>query len=98
MEKELLEIGQLDPKFHDIFSDDELLEILHKAMAYSEKVIIITTEQNFFELSADLGDSLEIYADFHGNLDSGRVLDKETFLYLLRSSPPMEAQTFTVDV
>jgi len=89
---------QLDSKFHDVFREDELIEILDKATTYSEKVIVIITEQNFFELSADLGEKLEIYGDFHGTPNSGKILDKETFLHLLRSSPPAEVQTFTFDM
>ncbi len=79
----------MNAKFLELFSSDELADIVENATAVSEDCIVITTEDNLFELRADRGDVLEIYCDDHRN-DTGRQLTKDEFMHLYKNSSLME--------
>lgn len=83
-------------KFYELFTAEELEEIVEHAMALSESVIIIATNLHFFELSADMSDELEIYCDEHVN-GSGLKLTKEAFLKLYKSSDLMDTVELSLE-
>ncbi len=76
-------------RFLDIFTIAELNDIVDNAMVVTQNRIIISTKDNFFELSADMGDSLDIYCNDNKN-NTGSQLTKEEFMKLFKSSPLME--------
>ena len=78
----------VNTKFLNVFSKDELKDIMDNATSISADCIVIATENNFFELSADMGDELDIYCDEHNN-SSARKLLKDEFMMLYKSSPLM---------
>ncbi|MDD3591869.1 MAG: hypothetical protein PHO65_04475 [Sulfurovum sp.] len=78
----------VNPKFLKVFSEDELKDIVDNATSISENCIVIATENNFFELSADTSDGLDIHCDEHNN-SSARKLSKDEFMKLYKSSPLM---------
>lgn len=42
-------------KFLKVFTEDELQDIVDSAVSFSTDCIVISTDDNFFELSADRG-------------------------------------------
>ena len=86
----------LHQRFSDVFANEELEDIIKAAMVVTEKCIIISTEDNFFELSADIGDKLDIYCDSNKN-DTQVQLTKDEFIKLYKSSPLMEMQHINID-
>jgi len=79
----------LNPKFYQVFSQEELDTISQNATALSHDVIVIATDEYFFELSADVGEELEIYCDNYSD-NTARTLNKEEFLKLYQSSPLLD--------
>ena len=69
----------MNQKFHDTFSYEELKRILKAAIAYNNNVIVICTSKLFFELSADMGDHLQIYFEDEITKEN-KLLSKEEFL------------------
>lgn len=88
------------PEFHqrflDTFSIDELNDIIDNATVVTQNSIIISTEDNFFELSAGVGSGLNIYCDSNEN-DTNSQLTKEEFMKLYKNSPLMKMQHIIVD-
>ncbi|UPT76670.1 hypothetical protein MN086_06335 [Sulfurovum sp. XGS-02] len=78
----------INSKFLKVFSEDELKDIMDNATSISADCIVIATENNYFELSADVNDELDIHCDEHNNL-SARKLSKDEFMTLYKSSPLM---------
>ncbi len=83
-------------RFLDTFTIDELKDIVDNATVVTENSIIISTEDNFFELSADIGDSLDIYCDSNKN-DTNMQLTKDEFMQLYKKSPLMKMQHISID-
>ena len=78
----------VNAKFLNVFSKDELKDIMDNATSISTDCIVIATENNYFEPSADVDDALDIYCDEH-NSSSARKLSKDEFMKLYKSSPLM---------
>ncbi|UFH58482.1 hypothetical protein [Sulfurovum mangrovi] len=78
----------LNSKFLKVFSEDELKDIIDNATSISADCIVIAIENNYFELSADVDDELDIHCDEHNN-SSARKLSKDEFMRLYKSSPLM---------
>ena len=83
-------------RFLDTFTIDELKDIVDNATVVTENSIIISTEDNFFELSADIGDSLDIYCDSNKN-DTNMQLTKDEFMQLYKKSPLIKMQHISID-
>jgi len=90
------DISIVNPKFLTVFSEDELIDIIANAAAVTQDCIVIWTEANFFELSADTGDTLDIYCDDNNNT-SGRQLTKDEFMKLHKSSPLLKVNHLNID-
>jgi len=67
-------IAQLDAKFLELFTQEELKEIIEAASIYSKECIVIFTQKYFFELSADMGSNLELYYDHNYKNGVGGLL------------------------
>jgi len=81
------------PRFFEIFNEDELREIDEKSCVCSYECYVIFNEKYFFELSADIGDELEIYCDEPlADYENGEVLDKDEFFKRLRAYPLQEVK------
>lgn len=78
----------VNSKFLKVFSEDELKEIMDNATSISADCIVIATENNYFELSADMSNDIDIHCDEHNN-SSARKLSKDEFIKLYKSSPLM---------
>jgi len=85
----------VNAKFLNVFSKEELKDIMDNATSISADCIVIVTENNFFELSADIGDELDIYCDEHNN-SSARKLSKDEFMKLYKSSPLIGTVKFSI--
>ena len=85
------------PKFFEVFNEDELKEIYDRAFCGTEECYVIFNQKYFFELSADIGDELEIYCDECATYDKGEVIDKDEFLKRLRAYPPRDGKIVEVD-
>jgi hypothetical protein len=85
------------PKFFEVFNEDELKEIYEKSCCGGYSCYVIFNEKYFFELSADLGDELEIYCDECESNENGEILDKEEFFKRLRAYPLQEVKVIEVD-
>jgi len=86
----------VNAKFLNVFSKDELKDIMDNATSISPDCIVIATENNYFELSADVDDKLDIYCDEHNN-SSTRKLSKDEFMRLYKRSPLMGKVKFSMD-
>ena len=82
--------------FLDIFTNEELKDIVANAMVVTENCIIIQTIDYFFELSANVGDKLDIYCDANKN-DTQAQLTKDEFIKLYKSSPIMQMEHICID-
>ena len=82
---------KFNQKFLDIFSTDELEDIIDNAISFNANCIIIATETHFFELSADMGNELDIYCDGHSN-DTAKKLRKDEFMKLYKSGILMNSE------
>jgi len=87
---------ELHQRFLDTFTIDELTDIVDNATVVTKNSIIISTEDNFFELSADIGDSLDIYCDSNKN-DKNIQLTKDEFMQLYKKSPLMKIEHISID-
>ena len=58
--------------------------------------IIISTKDNFFELSADMDDSLDIYCN-DNKYNTGSQLTKEEFMKFYKNTPLMEMPHINID-
>ncbi len=87
---------KLHQRFLEIFTEEELKDIIEHSMIVTEKYIIIQTEDNFFELSVNADGKLDIYCDANKN-DTQIYLTKDEFMKLYKSSPLMEMQHINVD-
>ena len=76
---------ELHQRFNDTFTFDELKEILDRASVISDYSILISTKKYFFELSADIGNSLDIFCYDNEN-HSEKKLTKEEFIKLYQIS------------
>jgi len=85
------------PKFFEVFNEDELKEIYEKACCGGYECYVIFNEKYFFELSADIGEKLDIYCDECENYENGEILDRDEFLKRLRAYPPREVKCITID-
>ncbi len=74
---------KFNQRFLDLFSNDELQNIIGKSISFSADCIVISTDTHFCELSADMGDALEIYCDEHSN-DTAKMLTKDEFMTLFQ--------------
>lgn len=83
-------------RFLDTFTIDELNDIVDNAMVVTQNSIIISTEDNFFELSPGSGDSLDIYCDSNKN-DTNKQLTKDEFMTLYKGSESVEIPHINVD-
>lgn len=89
--------GSLDKKFFEFFSEEELQEIERMAWIFEGSCILINTEKYFFELSADMGDGVELYFA-NNSCDEGGIIDKKLFFELLREFPKKEIECIVVDL
>jgi hypothetical protein len=87
---------KLHQRFLDVFTSKELKEIVKSATAVGEKCIIISTTDYFFELSADIGDKLDIYCVENKN-NTQLKLTKDEFIKLYKNSPLIEMQHITIE-
>ena len=79
--------ADIDGKFYEYFTEEELEKVLRMASVWGHSCIVISTEKYFFELSADLGEGIEIYYDEQGNEERNHgIIDKVTFFNLLEAS------------
>ncbi|RLA84628.1 MAG: hypothetical protein DRG78_00995 [Epsilonproteobacteria bacterium] len=83
-------------RFLDIFTNKELGDIINNATVVTKNCIVIATEDNFFELSADIGDKLDIYCDNHTN-KSAKQLTKDEFMLSYKNSPLMEVSHININ-
>ena len=83
-------------KFLDAFTLEELEDISNHATAIGPDCIVVTTEENFFELSADIGEELDIYCNNNTTYE-GRKLTKVEFMELYKSSPTQELNVMAID-
>jgi hypothetical protein len=83
-------------KFLDIFTKKEFNEIVANTSLLAEDCIILLTEAYFFELSADIGETLKIYC-IDNETDVGKLLTKEQFLTLYKKSKPVEPLRMVID-
>ncbi len=86
----------LHQKFLEFFSRDELEDIVKNSAVVSDNCIIIQTQENFFELSIDIGKKLDIYCNNNSNAIE-RKLSKDEFLKLYKVSPLMEMHYINID-
>jgi molecular chaperone DnaK (HSP70) len=93
MSNEKIEFHQ---RFLDTFTIDELNDIIENAMVVTKNSIIISTEDNFFELSANESDTLDIYCDSNKD-DTNKQLTKDEFMKLYKDSSLIEMQHINVD-
>ena len=93
MSNEEIEFHQM---FLDTFTKEEFKDIIRNAMVTTENVIIISTEKNFFELSANMGSELNIYCDSN-NDDTKMQLTKDEFMKLYKDSPLIDMQHISAD-
>ena len=83
-------------KFLKVFNRDELNDIIDNATVVTESCIIISTEDNFFELSAYLDGNLDVYCN--DNKDgTSKQLTKDEFMKLYKNSPSMELEHIIID-
>jgi len=87
-------------KLHQIFSDtftlDELNDICDNATVVTQITIMLSTKDNFFELSADGSDKLNIYCN--NNHDSTeKQLTKDEFMKLYKESSLVDIHIINVD-
>jgi hypothetical protein len=83
-------------RFLDAFTTKQLEDIVNYATFVGKNCIVIVTEDYFFELSADIGDRLDIYCE--SNKDNKSIpLTKEEFLELYRSSPIAKVEHMCID-
>ncbi len=78
----------INKKFLELFNKGEMNDIISHASAVSEDCIVIATETHFFELSANIVDSIDIYCDGHDG-GSSKKLTKNEFIKIYKSSPLM---------
>jgi len=93
MSNENIEFHQ---RFLDTFTIDELNDIVDNSTAVTENSIVIFTEDNFFELSADIGDNLDIYCNNNKN-NTNMQLTKDEFMQLYKKSPLTKMQHISID-
>ncbi len=87
---------QFHKRFLDIFTDKELNDIVNNATVVTENCIMINTINNFFELSADIGDKLYIYCNSNENVTE-QQLTKDEFMKFYKSSPLLEMKHINID-
>ncbi len=80
-----IDVLKLDKKFFGMFTADELNTIIRRAIAFGRYCIVINTEKYFCELSADMGEKLELYIEIN---NKSKNLSKEQFLKLLKEIKP----------
>lgn len=73
----------VNSKFLKVFSEDELKDIMDNATSISTNCIVIATENNYFELSADIEDVLDVYCDEYNN-SSAKKLSKDEFMSYIK--------------
>ncbi|MDQ7060406.1 MAG: hypothetical protein Q9M43_04500 [Sulfurimonas sp.] len=78
--------NEFNPKFLKLFNEIELRDIVKSASAYGNDCLVVTTEDYFFELSADIGNEVEIYCENNTSFEANK-LSKEEFLHLYKTSP-----------
>jgi len=83
-------------RFLDAFTTKQLEDIVNYATVVGDTCIVIVTEDYFFELSADIGDSLDIYCESN-KTNKSIPLTKEEFLKLYKSSPIVKVECAYVD-
>ena len=83
--------------FLDTFTQEELEDIVAHAEMISKNVIIISTEDNFFELSADTGDELEIFCESNSSDNMQKQVTKAEFIKLYKNSPLMKSLHMSID-
>lgn len=83
-------------KLLKVFSEDECNAIVDSATVVTETCIIISTEDNFFELSGGEGNRVNIYCNSSKNNIDNQIT-KDAFLKLFKNSPLMEMQHINVD-
>lgn len=82
--------------FEGIFTNEELEDIVENATVVTENSIVLSTEDNFFELSLGIGDSVDIYCDSN-NDDTNKQLTKDEFMKLYKNSPSMQMKHIIID-
>jgi len=93
MSNERIEFHQ---NFLDTFTIDELNAIVDDATVVTQNCIVISTEDNFFELSATNGNHLDIYCD-NNKYDANRQLTKDEFMKLYKNSPMMKIHNININ-
>ena len=87
-------------KFHkiflDIFTEKELEDIVEDSIIATSACIIISTDDNYFELSADTENKLDIYCNSNKN-GTEKQLTKEEFMILYKKSPFLKLQHINID-
>jgi len=86
----------VDKIFLTKFTDEELSDIVEDAMVIAKNCIIINTTNNFFELSVDSENKLDIYCNSNEN-DTEQQLTKDEFMKLYKDSPLKELHHIKVD-
>ena len=84
------------PYFLDVFTVKELEDIIKYATVVTKKCIVIATEDYFFELSADIGNKLDIYCDRNKNGTQQKVT-KDEFIKLYKISPLLKVEHIHLD-
>lgn len=84
------------PNFLELFSKDELEDIVENAISVSKDCIVIITKDYFFELSADVGESLNIYCD-DNTCNKDQKLTKDEFMKLYKKSILLKCQDVNID-
>jgi len=92
----MLNYKEFNEKIRNIFSEEELKEILEKAACYSEDVIYLSLDCGGIEIAADMGEELEMF--FMPNDDNpGKSISKKEVLEIVRNSKKADLVCVCVD-
>ena len=75
---------QLHKIFYDTFTKEELNNIIVHATSVTENLIILLVNDNYFELSTDLEDKIDIF--YYGNNTVKKQLTEDEFKKLYQNS------------
>ena len=87
-------------KFHqnflDVFTKEELKDLVEHAGVVVDTHIIISTIDKYFELNAEIGDKLYIFCSDHASAES-KSITKEEFMKAYKSSPIKKMDCIVLD-
>lgn len=91
----MFDYQEFNEKIRNVFSKEELKEVLEKAACYSEDVIYINLDCGAIEIAAD-GEDFEMF--FMPNDDtSGRSISKKEVLEIVRKGKKVDLVCICVD-